>query len=72
MPFSRGSSRPRNQTRIVSLSLLHWEAVSFTTNATWEASKYLRIGPFDNSHLLGCEELGSAGRVTETLALAHR
>ena len=53
MPFSRGSSRPRNQTRIVSLSLLHWEAVSFTTNATWEASKYLRIGPFDNSHLLG-------------------
>ena len=53
MPFSRGSSRPRNQTCIVSLSLLLWEAGSFTTNATWEASKYLAIGPFDNSHPLG-------------------
>ena len=34
VPSSRGSSWPRDQTL---LSLLHWEAGSFTTSATWEA-----------------------------------
>ena len=36
MPSSRGSTQPRNRTRI-SYGLLCWQARFFTTNATWEA-----------------------------------